>query len=450
MFYDRAKIEVRAGKGGSGCVSFRREKYVPKGGPDGGDGGDGGDVVLRAASRLRDLAYFQRRRHFRAARGGPGEGSKRNGARGDDLVVEVPPGTQVFGDGRLLADLVRDTQSYTAARGGEGGRGNARFVTSTRRAPRFAELGLAGEEKTITLNLKLLADAGLLGFPNAGKSSLLRFISHAKPKVADYPFTTVAPILGTVEEPESRRQFTVADIPGLLEGASKGFGLGDEFLTHLERTALLIHVIDATGYYGQNPIENFQAINRELAAYSPELAARRQLVALNKIDLIPQDEYSQVAGTLAAVIAGLCRQGDPAFVWLVEEAGGDAEVDGSRAVVPVSAATGAGVPVLVGRAFALLNEAWQKATASPREPEGHITYRPGTQEHWQVVAEDGRFAVRGAAVEKLVARTDFANDEAVSHLQEQLEHLGVSDALRAAGAVDGEEVEIGGVEFELW
>lgn len=452
MFHDRANIEIRAGKGGNGCMSFRREKYVPKGGPDGGDGGGGGDVIFRATNRLRDLAYFQRQRHFRAAKGGMGEGSKRNGRRGEDLVVEVPPGTQVYEDSRLLADLVADGQSFIAARGGEGGRGNARFVSSTRRAPHFAELGLAGEERTVTLELKLLADAGLLGFPNAGKSSLLRVISRARPKVADYPFTTLAPMLGTVEESESHRQFTVADIPGLLEGASEGVGLGDEFLAHLERTGLLIHLIDAGGYYGRDPVDNFTVINRELAGYSAELAAKWQLVALNKIDIIDSQLVRDVTTGLAAEIAARCRAGEPAFAWLLEAAGGEPDaVDGARAILPVSAATGKGTADLVRRAFALLEEAWQQAPApAPAEPEGRIIYRPGEEEHWQVVVEAGRFSVRGAVVEKLVARTDFENDEAVSYLQERLERLGVSDALRQAGAADGEAVGIGGLEFELW
>jgi len=452
MFYDRAKIEIRAGKGGNGCISFRREKYVPKGGPDGGDGGDGGDVVFVATHRLRDLAYFQHRRHFHARKGGMGEGAKKNGRRGEDLVIEVPCGTQIYESDKLLADLVADGQKFTAARGGEGGRGNARFVSSARRAPRFAELGLPGEEKTIELKLKLLADVGLLGFPNAGKSSLLRIISRAKPKVADYPFTTVAPMLGTVEDMESKQQFTVADIPGLLEGAADGVGLGDEFLAHLERTMLLIHVIDAGGYYGKDPVENFTVVNKELAVYSPQLAAKMQLVAVNKLDLVGKDEAGNVAAKLAAEVWRRCRGGDPAFSWLLDEAGGDVdEVDGTRAVLLISAATGQGIQNLVRRVFSLLQKAWERAPVPARcAPNGHTTYRPGEEERWEVVVEDGRYRVCGAAVEKLVAKTDFDNDEAVAHLQERLERLGVSDALRQAGAGDGEEVEIGGVEFELW
>lgn len=453
MFYDRATIEIRAGRGGSGCVSFRREKFVPKGGPDGGDGGDGGDVVLEASLRLRDLMFFQRQRHFRGSNGGHGQGSNRHGRRGDDAVVLVPLGTQIIDDnGELLADLTADGQRFLIARGGDGGRGNARFATSTRRTPRFSELGLAGDELTVSLELKLLADAGLLGFPNAGKSSLLRVISHAKPKVADYPFTTVAPMLGTVEEPDDRNQFTVADIPGLLEGASDGVGLGDEFLVHLERTRLLIHLVDATGYYGKDPLENFSIINGELAGFSPELAAKWQLVIVNKVDLVDDEEATELVDRLAVKIATSCRAHDPAFSWLLEDADGDPdEVDGSRAILKLSAATGAGAPNLVRQAYSLLRRAWLREPAAiTAEPEGHMTYRPGAEDHWEVVIDEGRYRVTGPVVERLVARTDFENEEAVSFLQERLEHIGVSDALREAGAAPGEDVVIGEMEFELW
>lgn len=453
MFYDRAKIEVRAGRGGNGCISFRREKFVPKGGPDGGDGGDGGDVIFEATNRMRDLMYFQRQRHFRGENGRLGQGANRHGRRGADAVVQVPPGTQIKdGSGGLLADLTADGQRFTVACGGEGGRGNARFVTSTRRAPRFAELGLAGDELAVVLELKLLADAGLLGFPNAGKSSLLRMISHAKPKVAEYPFTTVAPMLGTVEEPDNRNQFTVADIPGLLEGASEGVGLGDQFLVHLERTRLLIHLVDATGYYGRDPVDNFLTINKELADFSPGLASKWQLVALNKTDLVDEETASEVSARLAAEVVSRCRSSDPAFGWLLEDADGDPdEVEGSRAILRISAATGSGATDLTRRAYSLLERAWQREpTVMAAEPEGHITYRPGAEEHWEVTREDGRYRVGGNVVERLVARTDFENEEAVGYLQERLERLGVSDALRQAGAAPGEDVVIGEMEFEFW
>src|SRR5437764_7011825 len=282
MFHDRARIRVRAGRGGDGGLSFRREKHVPKGGPDGGDGGRGGDVVIVADPDRRDLTGFRTRQLFEAGRGGPGRGRLKHGADGDDVQVRVPVGTQVVDeDGRLVADVTSPSARVVLARGGGGGRGNKRFATPTRRAPRFAEIGLAGEEAELELRLKLLADAALVGLPNAGKSSLLARISNARPKVADYPFTTVAPVLGTVEAPDGR-QLTVADVPGLIEGASEGLGLGHEFLAHLERARLLVHVIDAS----EDAAERFAAINRELERYGAGLESLPQVVMLNKIDLL--------------------------------------------------------------------------------------------------------------------------------------------------------------------
>src|ERR671914_1065821 len=281
MFHDRARVLVQAGRGGDGALSFRREKYVPKGGPDGGDGGPGGDVALVADPDLRDLSAFRRRRRFQAQHGGPGRGAGKHGATGDDAELKVPVGTQVFDeDGQLMADLAGLEGRVVVARGGAGGRGNARFATPTRQAPRFAETGVPGEEATLELRLKLLADAALVGLPNAGKSSLLRRISNAKPKVADYPFTTLAPVLGTVDSP-SGRQLTVADVPGLIEGASEGVGLGHEFLAHLERARLFVHVIDASD---GEPEERFETIDHELRLYGAGLEDRRQVVVLNQID----------------------------------------------------------------------------------------------------------------------------------------------------------------------
>jgi GTPase len=284
VFHDRARIHVQAGRGGDGGLSFRREKYVPKGGPDGGDAGRGGDVAVVADPRLRDLSAFRPRQRLRAERGGPGRGARQHGADGADVELHVPLGTQVVEDGTVLADLARPGARVVVARGGAGGRGNARFATPTRRTPRFAETGLPGEEREVELRLKLLADAALVGFPNAGKSSLLRRISNARPKVADYPFTTTAPVLGTIESP-SGEQLTIADVPGLLEGASEGVGLGHEFLAHLERARLLVHVIDASA---EDPQDRFAAIDRELRLYGAGLEDRPQVVVLNKIDLLPE------------------------------------------------------------------------------------------------------------------------------------------------------------------
>jgi GTPase len=285
MFHDRVRIHVEAGRGGDGAVSFRREKFVPKGGPDGGDAGDGGDVVIVAERDLRDLSNIRPNQWFRAQRGANGRGANRHGADGDDVELHVPVGTQVFDEeDQLIADLARPESRVVVARGGAGGRGNRRFAGPTRQTPRFAETGLPGEEANLELRLKLLADAALVGLPNAGKSSLLRRISNAKPKVAAYPFTTIEPVLGTVEGPDAR-QLTVADVPGLIEGAAEGAGLGHEFLAHLERARLLVHVIDASE---ADLEERFRTIDYELAEYGAGLDERPQIVVLNKIDLLPE------------------------------------------------------------------------------------------------------------------------------------------------------------------
>ncbi len=310
MFYDRAHIQAEAGRGGDGGLSFRREKYVPKGGPDGGDGGRGGDVVMAVDPTLRDLSAFRRIRQVKAARGGNGRGSKKHGADGESAELRVPIGTQLVDvEGRLVADLaVRDAR-VVVARGGQGGRGNARFATPTRQTPRFAETGLPGEELELELRLKLVVDAALAGFPNAGKSSLLRRLSNAKPKVADYPFTTLEPVLGVVDGPEDR-QLTVADVPGLIEGAADGAGLGHQFLAHLERARLLVHVLDASE---PDLEERFRTIDHELAAYGAGLEVKPQLVVLNKIDLLeavpafePADErVVRVVATSCVTGAGI-------------------------------------------------------------------------------------------------------------------------------------------------
>src|SRR3954449_11013806 len=284
MFHDRARIHVQAGRGGDGALSFRREKHVPRGGPDGGDGGRGGDVVLVADPDLRDLSSFRTRQWFKAGKGGGGGGSGRHGATGEEIELRVPVGTQVFDEEeQLVADLAAGGARVVLARGGDGGRGNRHFATPTRQAPRFAETGTPGEEADYELRLKLLADAALVGLPNAGKSSLIARISNAKPKVAEYPFTTLQPVLGTVDSDE--RQLVVADVPGLIEGASEGAGLGHEFLAHLERARLLVHVIDASD---GDPAERFEQIDHELREYGAGLAERPQVVVLNKVDLLPE------------------------------------------------------------------------------------------------------------------------------------------------------------------
>src|SRR4051812_8646691 len=290
---DRVRIHTRAGAGGDGSTSFRREAHVPKGGPDGGDGGRGGDVVLECDDSLRDLQAFRRNTHFRAGRGGHGQGAQRHGAAGDELVVGVPPGTQVMAENGSRWDLVRAGQRAVVARGGPGGRGNKHFAGPTRQAPRFAERGLPGDAGWLELQLKLLADVGLVGLPNAGKSSLLARLTRARPKVAAYPFTTLEPVLGTIDA--SERQLVVADIPGLIEGASAGAGLGHDFLAHVERTRLLVHVLDLAPLDGSAPEANFETIERELAEHDPRLARLPRLLALSKADLVPPEAASAAA-----------------------------------------------------------------------------------------------------------------------------------------------------------
>ena len=307
MFHDRAHIHIEAGRGGDGGLSFRREKYVPKGGPDGGDGGRGGDVVVVVDPSLRDLSAYGRIKNVKAGRGGNGRGSKKHGADGEDAELRVPVGTQLLdSDERLVADLTSAHGRIVAARGGQGGRGNARFATPTRQTPRFAETGLPGDETDLELRLKLVVDAALAGLPNAGKSSLLRRISNAKPKVADYPFTTLEPVLGVVDGPDAR-QLTVADVPGLIEGAADGAGLGHQFLAHLERARLLVHVLDASAPDLETRVA---LIDRELAAYGAGLHERPQLVVLNKIDLLEAvPAFVSSESRIVGVVATSCATG---------------------------------------------------------------------------------------------------------------------------------------------
>jgi len=293
-FLDKAKIHVKAGDGGNGCVAFRREKFVPLGGPAGGNGGKGGDVIIEATNRLSTLMDFKYKRHFKAERGQHGSGSNKHGKKGKDLIIKVPVGTVVKDaeTGEILADLTKDGERVVVAKGGRGGRGNAAFKTSTRQTPDFAEEGEKGEERWIELELKLLADIGIIGFPNAGKSTLISVLSHAKPKIADYPFTTLTPVLGVMEL-DRGKSVVLADIPGLIEGASKGEGLGHEFLRHIERTKALIHLIDISDFREREPEEAFEIINKELKEYSPELLNKPQIVVGNKIDLLSDRELIQ-------------------------------------------------------------------------------------------------------------------------------------------------------------
>jgi GTPase len=388
MFHDRATLTVIAGRGGDGAIHFRREKFVPRGGPDGGDGGDGGDVVLVADPQRRDLSGFRPNQKLRAGRGGAGGGRLSHGARGEDAVLRLPVGTQVLdGSEHLVADLAHPGTRVVLARGGAGGRGNKRFATATRQTPRFAEVGLSGEEKDVELRLKLLADAALVGLPNAGKSSLLARISNARPKIADYPFTTLAPVLGTVEAPDGR-QLVVADVPGLIEGASEGVGLGHEFLAHLERSRLLLHVIDSAE---GDADERWRTVDDELSAYGAGLDERPQAVVLNKTDLRPEP---------------------PPF---------GVDDERIRRVFRVSAASGAGIEELRRALFELVPED-EPAVADESELVDYLVYRPRpARRPYRLFRTERGFRISGEPPPA-----------------EELEEL-----LRAAGVREGHEVEIG-------
>ena len=422
MFHDRAKIHVRAGAGGNGVVSFRREAHVPKGGPDGGDGGRGGDVIVVCDPSLRDLAAFRRGAHFKAKRGGHGQGAGKHGATPEPFVIRVAPGTVVedpeLGD---RWDLTEAGQRALVARGGGGGRGNRQFATSTRQTPRFAEKGLPGQERWLELRLRLLADAGLVGLPNAGKSSLLARMTRAQPKVADYPFTTLHPVLGTIERDD--RQLVLADIPGLIEGASTGAGLGHEFLAHVERCRLLVHVVEPAPLDGSDPLANHATVEAELRDHGHGLAELPRILCLSKADLLPAGEAERLAAEWRE------RVGVP--------------------VVVSSAATGAGLGALRDAVFERVPPEAPHAPAGEL-PATHRVYRPGEGDAYRVEkVGPGAFRVDGGGIERLIARHDTDNDEALRYVEERLRALGVIKALEAAGFEPGDDVEIAGIVFEL-
>jgi GTP-binding protein len=427
--YDKAKIWVEGGAGGNGCVSFRREAHVPRGGPDGGDGGHGGDVVLVCDASRRDLGALRGSKHFRAGRGRGGEGSNRHGARGDELTIPVPAGTQAEAVDGSQVDLVVAGQRAVVAHGGRGGHGNKRFSTSVRQAPRFAEQGTSGEEGWIEVRLKLLADVGLVGLPNAGKSSLLGRLTRADPKVGDYPFTTLSPVLGTIEGED--RQAVVADIPGLIEGAAEGAGLGHEFLAHVERCSMLVHLVDLAPVEG-DPEANYLAVREELDAYGAGLEQLAELVVLSKCDLLPVEQVEE------ALAEWRERLGD--------------RVEG---VLAASAATGEG---LEGLRNAILSDLPDAAPARPENRDlgtaefeaEHRVYRPVGEGGYSVEREgDGGYRVLGRGVELLFERHDLKNEEALAYLEQRLKEIGVIAALRAAGFEPGDDVRVGEHEFEL-
>ena len=431
-FTDLSHINVKGGDGGAGCMSFRREAFVPKGGPDGGDGGHGGSVIVEADAQLSSLIDYRYKHHFRAGRGTHGQGARRYGRDGEDLVLKVPLGTvvreldpQTQTPMYQIADLTQPGERVIVAPGGAGGRGNIHFVTSVRRAPAFAEKGEPALEHWIELEMKLMADAALVGMPSVGKSSIIARISAARPKVADYPFTTLVPNLG-VARATSGQSFVAADVPGLIEGASEGKGLGHQFLRHIERTALIMHVVDVTGgYEGRDVIEDYATINAELAAYASELAVRPQVVVANKCDL-------------------------PGCEEAVERLRAAAEADGHE-FFAVSAATGLGLDALVNRVAAMVADLRREVAAA--EPERDLT------ETWErdrqrrdkrmVIRREERhvWRVSGAAIERMVVQTDWENDEAVAFLQHRFDRCGLDLQLAKAGAVNGDEIRILGFAF---
>jgi GTP-binding protein len=426
-FFDRATISVRAGNGGGGAATFRREKFIPRGGPNGGDGGRGGHVYLVADPELNTLLHFSFQRKFVAEHGGNGQKNKMFGRHGEDLEVRVPPGTVVRAtiDGvEYVVDLERPGQRLLAARGGKGGLGNVHFTTSTRQAPRIAELGEPGQALELELELKLIADVGLVGFPNAGKSTLLSVISAAQPKIAAYPFTTLQPNLGLVTVGDYER-FVAADIPGLIEGAHAGVGLGHDFLRHIERTRVIIHVVDAAGVDGRDPLEDYHQINAELRQYQPELAERPQVVALNKLDLPEaQANLDRLRRELPVAAADL---------------------------VSIAAATGDGIEALLRRVSARLRElpTTQHSPASEEEP--LITWDLPVVDinDYHIEREREHWRVRGVKIERLVAMTNFNQPESVDRVQRVLDAAGISEALLRAGLQEGDTVMIGSQEL-LW
>jgi len=419
MFFDEAKIHVKAGEGGNGAIAFRREKFVPRGGPAGGNGGDGGDVVLEVNPQLNTLVHFQKQVHFRAERGTHGKGKNQTGARGEDTVIVVPPGTVVRDDasGDLLGDLTAPDQRIVVARGGRGGRGNASFVSATRQAPRLAERGAAGEARWLRLELKLLADVGLIGMPNAGKSTLLAAVSAARPKIADYPFTTLQPNLGVVAL-EGGTDFVMADLPGLIEGAHAGAGLGHQFLRHVQRTRLLVHLLDGAA---DDPLGHFDQINQELRLFNAALADRPQIVVLNKMDLPgARDHWPQVKAAMRAR---------------------------DLAAYAISAATGEGVRGLMAQVG--------QAVASLPRPEPELeeipVFRLDETPEFSVERERDAWRVRGERIERLASQTMWQYHDGVQRAQRLMQAMGVVDALRQAGVQPGDTVRIGDVELEwMW
>lgn len=419
MFFDHVTIEVRSGNGGNGAVSFRREKYIPNGGPDGGNGGRGGDVIIRADRNLNTLSDYRFKHHFHAGDGEPGRGNRMAGASSDNLILKVPPGTLILHaeTREMIADLKEDGDEAVVAKGGIGGRGNMCFANSVRQAPRFATSGKTGETFKLDLELRLLADAALVGFPNAGKSTLLSVVSAAKPKIASYPFTTLQPILGVVDVGGSR--FVMVDVPGLIEGAADGAGMGHDFLRHVERARILIHVVDASSLDGTDPLDRYRAINQELEKYKNLIGKRPVWVVLNKIDLVTEEEVRQLKEAI--------------------------EADGYR-VFALSGATTEGV-----RAFtqALAAEIVSLPLPELEELEQRKVFRYEKKYDFTVTRDKNLVSVEGPFIRELMLSTNFGDTESFRHFQKRIIESGIQDALLDAGVEEGDEVLLDGSSFEF-
>jgi len=423
VFVDEIEFNVKGGNGGNGVVSFRREKFIDMGGPDGGDGGDGGSVILKVDEGLHTLADFRYNNYYKAERGRHGKGKNCHGRSGEDIILRVPSGTIVYDtdDDKFLVDLKENAQEFIIARGGKGGKGNARFTKATRKVPKFAEKGGKGESRKIQLELKLLADVGLLGYPNVGKSTFISRVSRAKPRIASYHFTTLKPNLGVVSYGDYK-SFVIADIPGLIEGAHQGTGLGYEFLRHLERTRLLIHVLDIAGSEGRDPLEDFAIINKELKNYNEKLARLPQILALNKIDLLPEDN------NLEKFIKIFSNQGYMAY--------------------PISAVSGKGVKDLIYKTGAMLEEIPEETVIDYDKEE--VIIRPDFMKKDDIIIRKSNniYNITGKLVDEVVNKTDLNNEVALKRMLRILKHHGLNDRMKEEGIQDGDTVKIGSIEFD--
>ncbi|MBE1443460.1 GTPase ObgE [Paenibacillus sp. OAS669] len=430
MFVDKAKIYVKGGDGGDGLVAFRREKYVPEGGPAGGDGGDGGDVIFRVDEGLRTLMDFRYQKHFKAERGEKGRNKSQHGANADDMIVKVPPGTVVIDDDsqEIIADLTRHGQEVVIAKGGRGGRGNTRFATPNNPAPEIAENGEEGQERWVVLELKVMADVGLVGFPSVGKSTLLSIVSAAQPKIGAYHFTTLTPNLGVVDVGDGR-SFVMADLPGLIEGAHQGVGLGHEFLRHIERTRVIVHIIDMAATEGRDPFEDWQKINEELKLYNSKLEERPQIVVANKMDMPDAEEFlAQFKQQLA-------------------------EVSPETQIIAISALTKSGVQELLYKIADLLETIPEMPLVEDlvdlSERKVYRLEAKDDDEDFTIHRENDTFVVESPSIEKLIKRTNFGTEESVMRFARILRKKGIDEALRSRGAKDGQTVRIGDFEFEF-